>query len=582
MRKLALALMLLVVLFPCSTCYTVRYLPIKYTTTGTVHVIAVADVLMKGYDQIIAIDNAKKLYVLDQDSPAYIKTFSYYLSYALAIDDVDNDGELEILVGDNNGSLHALNGLDGSTLFSEYYTSGYLKNIQIADVDGDHFKDAVFSIGSRLYVAYARNGTVRFSTTLPATINSIAVGDVVLDSRKEIVVTAGYHVYVYFYNLTAWLDYTAPDTAYQLALGDFNADNVTDMVFGCNDHRVYAITGNGTKLIEGEGDDDFTTVPAVADINGDNVDDIVIMSDSHTVYAFTVNRTIFETHISCSSLHSVGIGDHDGDGKLDVIAVSDESLFILTWNGALFRIISMDGGITTSPVFGNLGRGQNEIAIAHGKTVETVFMTGRYYWQGGAGSFTTRQVHDSDRDHVTDGDPDPSNPDTDGDGLLDGQEFFIGTDPTMKDTDGDGLSDGWEENNGLNPLWDDSDGDGLSDGWEVDHGLDPLNSDTDEDGMPDGWEVDHGLKPSKNDALDDPDNDGLSNIEEYIHGTDPLDPDTDGDGIPDGLEFTAGKHKNTIIDAIRIIALTVLVGAVGVIVFIAVRRRKQEVIVIKP
>jgi len=580
MRKLVLVLLLAIMFLP-STRYTVRYLPIEYTTTGTVHTIAVADVLMKGYDQIIAVDNAKKLYVLDQGSPAYIKTFSYYLSYALAIDDVDNDGELEILVGDNNGSLHVLNGLDGSTLFSKYYASGYLKNIQVADIDNDHFKDVVFSIGSKLYVAYARNGTVRFSTTLPTTINSIAVGNVVLDSRKEIVVTAGYHVYVYLYNLTAWLDYTAPDTAYQLALGDFDGDNVTDIAFGCDDNRVYAITGNGTKILEGEGDDDFTTVPAVADINGDNVDDIVIMSDSHTVYAFTVDGAIFGSHISCSSLQSVGIGDYDGDGKLDIVAISDESIFILTWNGALFRIISMSGGITTSPVFGNLGRGQNEIVIAHGKTVETVFMSGRYYWQGGTGSFRTREIHDPDRDHVTDGDPDPNNPDTDGDGLKDGQEFFIGTDPTVKDTDGDGLSDGWEENNGLNPLWYDSDGDDLSDGWEVDHGLDPLSRDTDGDGMPDGWEVDHGLKPSKNDALDDPDNDGLSNIEEYIFNTDPLNPDTDGDGIPDGMEFTTRRYEEmaTLIQLTAIIALAV---GVGLFILIAFRRRKREVIIIKP
>ena len=40
---------------------------------------------------------------------------------------------------------------------------------------------------------------------------------------------------------------------------------------------------------------------------------------------------------------------------------------------------------------------------------------------------------------------DPSNPDTDGDGVADGDELNIyGTDPTVADTDGDGVSDGEE------------------------------------------------------------------------------------------------------------------------------------------
>ena len=69
-----------------------------------------------------------------------------------------------------------------------------------------------------------------------------------------------------------------------------------------------------------------------------------------------------------------------------------------------------------------------------------------------------------------------SDPDSDGDGLLDHEELFVyGTDPENADTDGDGLSD-WDELNthGTDPLLADSDGDGLGDGYEIQYGLDPL------------------------------------------------------------------------------------------------------------
>ena len=65
--------------------------------------------------------------------------------------------------------------------------------------------------------------------------------------------------------------------------------------------------------------------------------------------------------------------------------------------------------------------------------------------------------------------------DSDKDGLDDVREKLLGTDPHNPDTDGDGLSDGDEvliwHTNPLNP---DTDGDGFSDGSEVFHGYNPL------------------------------------------------------------------------------------------------------------
>jgi hypothetical protein len=70
----------------------------------------------------------------------------------------------------------------------------------------------------------------------------------------------------------------------------------------------------------------------------------------------------------------------------------------------------------------------------------------------------------------------PRNADTDGDGLMDGDEVAIGTDPNNQDTDGDGLSDNDEVSlYGTDPTNDDTDGDGVSDGDEVAAGKNPLD-----------------------------------------------------------------------------------------------------------
>ncbi|MBR0146119.1 MAG: VWA domain-containing protein [Eubacterium sp.] len=108
---------------------------------------------------------------------------------------------------------------------------------------------------------------------------------------------------------------------------------------------------------------------------------------------------------------------------------------------------------------------------------------------------------------------DPENPDSDADGLQDGEEYIlVGTDPTKYDTDGDSICDAERDpdedslthraelDNGTDPRIADTDGDGVLDGIEINqHKTDPLKADTDDDHASDGWEIEHGTDPLKKD-----------------------------------------------------------------------------------
>ncbi len=172
------------------------------------------------------------------------------------------------------------------------------------------------------------------------------------------------------------------------------------------------------------------------------------------------------------------------------------------------------------------------------------------YWSFGLTitSFLKPFDNDPDRDGLTNDEEkqigtDPNNPDTDGDGLKDGEEVHIyHTDPLKWDTDGDGLSDGDEVlKYHTDPLKYDTDGDGLSDGEEVlKYHTDPLNKDTDGDGLTDGDEV---LKYHTDPLNKDTDGDGLTDGDEVLkYHTDPLKMDTDGGGMPDGKEIQLGLN----------------------------------------
>lgn len=166
-----------------------------------------------------------------------------------------------------------------------------------------------------------------------------------------------------------------------------------------------------------------------------------------------------------------------------------------------------------------------------------------------------------------------NDPDTDGDGLLDGEEagpplsesdsplVFAGvSNPLLPDADSDGLSDfaevrSWSTQAGArfttDPLNPDGDGDGLFDGDEAGKLIDrdaqiyasfsdPELADTDEDGLSDAQEADNGSDP----YLADTDADGLDDAQEIqLVGTDPLNADTDEDGYTDSFEETNREEQ---------------------------------------
>lgn len=114
---------------------------------------------------------------------------------------------------------------------------------------------------------------------------------------------------------------------------------------------------------------------------------------------------------------------------------------------------------------------------------------------------------------------------------------LIRTDPHSPDTDSDGLSDGYEAGEKTvdarshdviyrweaNPTQRDSDHDGIDDGDEVRHDIDPISNDTDGDGSRDLAEVKCGSDPT----VDNIDRDNYDDKQECKRDSDPLAYDLD-------------------------------------------------------
>jgi len=214
---------------------------------------------------------------------------------------------------------------------------------------------------------------------------------------------------------------------------------------------------------------------------------------------------------------------------------------------------------------------------------------------------------DSDTDRLTDArelevGTDPFLADSDGDGLVDGDETdFYGTDPLSDDTDVDGLNDQEEVAVSFtNPFLVDTDGDGVSDADELAAQTNPLDllslppTPTPEPTKapvptpsptpkppatpadpastpiaqaeatplsvatripaalptlaPEASPISHRMPlagpplAAVTDAASALDNDGLATLDEIaVYGTDPVNADSDGDGMNDGDEVASGR-----------------------------------------
>lgn len=138
---------------------------------------------------------------------------------------------------------------------------------------------------------------------------------------------------------------------------------------------------------------------------------------------------------------------------------------------------------------------------------------------------TNPALSDTDNDGLSDPDEinvhltDPKKADSDDDGLLDGWEIQFSLNPlngsdALLDPDSDGVINLFEQTLGTNPNSNDTDGNGVLDGDE----------DPDGDGLPNLYEVVKGFNPFINEAQGDADGDSVNNITEFQKGSEPFIP----------------------------------------------------------
>lgn len=271
------------------------------------------------------------------------------------IGDVNNDGKLDVVVGNTRCGLDVLlQTVSGTLSPAVHYASTDANKIRIADINKDGLLDVVGvgSLGVNSVSVWLQNpaGTLNAPVRYPVVLSGavdLEIGDINNDGLTDIVVMSAIwsdpDLQVLTQNIAGTFnlhtDYNigATPNVSSLALGDINGDNLLDAVVTYSNNTnlsrigVFAQNTLGTLSPEvGHISKDIPSAIAITDVTSDGRKDVIVLHhgfSSMGVYEQLADGTLQNEHLylrpanTTFNPQSLAIGDINGDGKPDAVSV---------------------------------------------------------------------------------------------------------------------------------------------------------------------------------------------------------------------------------------------------------------------
>ncbi|MHC4250349.1 MAG: FG-GAP repeat domain-containing protein, partial [Planctomycetota bacterium] len=333
----------------------------------------------------------------------------------VAFGDVDDDGDLDLVVANfnfqtnllylNNGTANPFNGVTGTNIAGGGQSSTW---VALGDMDGDGDLDLVVGNWQGTNTIVLNNGTAdpfngATNTAISADVDgtqSVALGDVDGDGDLDVVFGnfIGGRNRLHLNNGTAdpfngvtGTDITTDEhDTLGVALADVDGDGDLDLIAG-NDNganRLYLNNGtadpfNGVTGSDITADTNRTSSVSLGDMNGDGHLDLVAGSWGGVNRLYLNNGTadpfngVSGSNITSDAVdtHKVALGDLDGDGDLDVVVanmVGEANRFYLNngtaepFNGVTGMNVAPEAEDTYGVAIGDVdGDGDLDIAVGN-------------------------------------------------------------------------------------------------------------------------------------------------------------------------------------------------------------------------
>lgn len=283
---------------------------------------------------------------------------------APALADLDGDGKPDVVVGDEDGQLHALSGATGKALWTaptqdnEYGAHGFIGAAAIVDVDGDGKDDVIAGARDGAMVAYkGSTGAPLWEHEEGSGIHaSPLVLDVDGDGRKEVLAA-------WSYGEVALLDVRTGHLRWQQRLAQDGAG--IEGLFGTPTPMPGGLVVAGTSWWGGQ--HGAPARPRRGAPPAQSGDGVLVVGQLRREL-----RT-YEGRVTASAV----ITDWDNDGQPDAILGTEAGdLLRLKPSGARIRLMHLGGAIEASAMLADVdGDGQYELLVASNDGLLTCFAT---------------------------------------------------------------------------------------------------------------------------------------------------------------------------------------------------------------
>ena len=232
-----------------------------------------------------------------------------WIQTAPTLVDLDGDSILDFVVatwclnkGDTN-RIYAYRGYDQKLLWKKDLGGTAYHGTSVTEINGDGIPDLVIGdYSGTLYALNGENGETIWKYTNPIFYyigSPVAIGDLDGDGICEIVFTSAFLVTALRIDGTEFWSYQVPkgNPSFRgVALADLNGDKMLDVAFATNSGQVYVLNGGGGKVLAtfdlsqhiGKSFD-IDHAPLIADFNEDGLMDIFVVGGKTDYPDFSKN-----------------------------------------------------------------------------------------------------------------------------------------------------------------------------------------------------------------------------------------------------------------------------------------------------
>ncbi len=296
----------------------------------------VANVTGEPAPEVLALNNHGVLYCLDGLSGEVLwnRNLPHPVEWgmtAVVTRDLDGDGEVDIVTGDQGGAVVCYAG-DGTLRWR--YDGPQGKTMCPAMGDLSFGPEIVISGTTGRVVCLSPEGRARWVYEGTGPASSPVIADVTGDGTPEVIVVLGKNLSVL--NQEGKLLWQVPlkrDVDSALTVADMDGDGEAEIYAIDLSAYMVCVAGDGTVRWTADVEERVRRSPSVADVDGDGRPEILVAGYSGAVHVFTADGYLKQrVALAGSSNATATVADLKGDGTPAVLcAVSSGLLTALQW-----------------------------------------------------------------------------------------------------------------------------------------------------------------------------------------------------------------------------------------------------------